>query len=116
VDDIVSAYLYLAAAFDHPYSIDHKFVDRKGLKVYGVSSGDALSVMQVVDTIMRVIGESNLRPIIEARASDETSEIRIDGSLFQTRVGWKPKVSFDMGIAETALWLKKYLQLRRKII
>jgi CDP-glucose 4,6-dehydratase len=116
IGDIVSAYLYLAASFNYPTSIDHKFVDRRGLKIYGVSSGDALSVMQVVGTIMRTIGKPNLRPIIEARASDETDEIRIDGSLFQKLVGWEPAISFDMGISETALWLGRYLQIRKEIV
>lgn len=113
--DIAKAYLMLAASFNYPLVKGEKKEDKRRYKVYGISSGHALSVMQVVGMITRVLDRPDLTPIIEDRAQDETSEIRIDGSLFQNLTGWQAEYPFEDGLKETANWLFYYLLKREEI-
>jgi len=68
-----------------------------------------LSVLEVVDRILRTMGRPELEPIIRNQASDEIARQYLDCSKARTRLGWSPAHSFESGLAETIAWYRQAL-------
>lgn len=79
-------------------------------------SGDAfnfgnetpLSVLSVVEAILRLMDREDLEPTILGQASHEIREQYLDCTRARERLGWAPRWSFDDAILETIPWYERW--------
>jgi CDP-glucose 4,6-dehydratase len=101
VEDAVDGYLCLA----------------EGLAKGSVSYGEAfnfglelrLQVIDLVEKILRLMGASDLRPIIQDAARTEIREQYLDSSKARYILGWFPRFGVDEGLHLTIDWYKDFL-------
>ena len=89
--------------FDHCAAID--LVLHKGLngEVYNVGGNNERSNLQVVKSIIQVLGKSEeLIEFVEDRLGHDR-RYAIDSNKLQ-QLGWKPTYTFESGIAQTVQW------------
>lgn len=100
VKDVSSAYLRLAEHLDHP-----------GVRgeAFNFSPQSAISVLELVAHIQRLMGCEHLRPDIRATARGEIHSQYLDAAKAQRVLGWQPRFSLDQGLAETIDWYRAYL-------
>lgn len=71
-----------------------------------------LSVLEVVDRILRTMGRPELEPVVRNEASDEIPRQYLDCSKARKRLGWAAAHSFESGLAETIAWYRTALAER----
>lgn len=98
VNDVAEAYIAVAEwIMGRGYS-------RPGT-AFNVTGKESISVLDLVKTIIRVMG-SKVGYTVLGEPNDQSDEA-LDDTAIQTRVGWRPKVSLEAGIAKTADWMAK---------
>jgi len=101
VEDAVDGYLSLA----------------EGLAQGSVGCGEAfnfglelqLTVIDLVERVLRMMGGANLRPIIQNKASAEIRVQYLDTSKARTRLGWLPRFGLEEGLRLTIDWYQDFL-------
>lgn len=92
VSDAVDAYLRLASALDRSDVVGSTFnFTREG----------PVSVLDVVDSILRLTGRENLKPHILGTPGGVVSRIHSSASKAEDVLGWRATVSLEAGLAET---------------
>jgi CDP-glucose 4,6-dehydratase len=99
-EDGARAYLSLAEAM-----VDGKFSG----EAFNFSYGLRLSVTQVVEAVLKVMGKSNLKPEIRNEASHEIPVQCLDSTKAKTLLKWKPHYGFDDGLRQTVQWYTERL-------
>ena len=69
-----------------------------------------MSVIQLVDNILQVMGKTDLEPKILNQASHEIREQYLDCTKARSLLDWKPVRSFEEGLGETIDWYRNWLQ------
>lgn len=100
VQDAVNAYLLLAEKFDEV-----------GLKGEAVNFGTAIpiTVIELVDRIIRVSGKPHLQPEILGIRGKEIQVQYLDSTKARTRLHWEPRVTLDEGLSRTFEWYTENL-------
>ena len=102
VDDVVDAYLLLA----------EKIEEIKG-EAFNIGSGEPVNMLDLVKTMLRVMGkEKDLPPIIKLKTKIEReidAQYLSSDKIFK-RFGWKAKFSLEKGLAETIEWYKNHFE------
>lgn len=101
VADAVDAYLCLAEALP-----SEKFNGQD----FNFGTETPMSVVDLVATILSVMGREDLQPIIKNEASHEIREQFLDCTKARTMLNWKPERSFEDGLNETIAWYTRWLQ------
>src|SRR5205807_6119512 len=78
-------------------------------EAFNFSLSVRLSVLNVVDQVLRLMGRLDLEPIIENRASAEFQEQYMDCSKARRILDWKPQYGMDEALRETIAWYAGYL-------
>ncbi|MEQ1573514.1 MAG: GDP-mannose 4,6-dehydratase [Vicinamibacterales bacterium] len=101
VRDAVGAYLTLAEQ-----------MTAKALsgEAFNFGNEQPVTVLEVVDTILRVMGKSSLKPVILNEASDEIPDQYLDCAKARRILDWKPDHSFEAGLLETIPWYRERLE------
>lgn len=90
--------------FDHCVAID--LILRKGRvgEVYNIGGHNERTNLEVVKTILKALNkpESLINYVTDRKGHD--LRYAIDPTKIETELGWKPKYTFDTGIAETIQW------------
>ena len=68
-----------------------------------------LSVIQVVDMILRLTDRGDLEPTILNEASAEIREQYLDCSKAKQLLGWEPRFALKDGLGETISWYERWL-------
>ncbi len=100
VQDAVGAYLRLAEVL-----------------MAGEIAGDAfnfghnrpVSVLEIVNELIAIVGRADLEPIILGTASHEIPNQYLDASKASTRLGWRPTYGLRDGLIETVAWYRDLL-------
>lgn len=100
VKDAVDAYLRLAERLP-----EEEF---KG-EDFNFGTETPLSVIELVDHILRVMGKTELVPEILNQASHEIREQFLDCTKARKMLNWEPKRTFDEGLKETIEWYSNWL-------
>ena len=98
VRDAVEAYLALAEA-----------LPREGLvgEAFNFSSGDPLTVLEVVDHILALCERTDLRPRILNQADHEIPKQTLDCSKAKAALGWAPHYPLEQALRETIDWYRR---------
>ena len=100
VQDIVLAYLRLAAAMD-----DSKIHGQ----AFNFSNEEPLSVTALVNRILALAGRTDLDPVILGEASNEIPRQYLDSGKARKLLGWTPGWTLDAALAETIEWYRAWL-------
>jgi CDP-glucose 4,6-dehydratase len=100
VDDVVDAYLTLGAAVDRPEVAGQAF---------NFSSGRPVQVVEIVRLVQRVMGRTDLEPVILDQVRAEIRDQFLDASKAARVLHWAPSFSLDEGLARTADWYRDFL-------
>lgn len=68
-----------------------------------------LSVLEVVDTVLRLMGRQDLEPIVLNQATHEIPRQYLDCNKARQLMQWRPKRSFEDGLLATIEWYTEWL-------
>jgi CDP-glucose 4,6-dehydratase len=100
VRDAVDAYLLLAEQLPG---------DGVTGQAFNFGPEQPLSVLQVVDRLLAIMGRPDLSPVVLNQASHEIREQFLDCTKAEQRLGWRPRHAFDDGLRETVEWYRRSL-------
>jgi CDP-glucose 4,6-dehydratase len=101
VRDAVRAYLLLAEKMDDPALHGHAF---------NFSAEQPMSVLQLLDRILRLAGRPDLEPIILGEAKAEIPEQYLSAGKARRMLDWSPGWTMDDALQETIAWYKTWLR------
>jgi len=99
VKDVINAYLALGAACDRN--------DVKG-QAFNFSLESQVQVIEIVQTIQRLMGRQELQPLILNKAIGEIRNQYLDASKARRILGWRPQYTLEQGLRETIAWYEQY--------
>jgi CDP-glucose 4,6-dehydratase len=100
VRDAVDAYLQLAERLP-----DEQFVGQ----AFNFGTETPMSVVELVDRILALMGKSELRPRILNQASHEIAKQYLDCSKARRLMDWRPSFTMDEGLTEAIEWYRERL-------
>jgi CDP-glucose 4,6-dehydratase len=100
VDDVVSAYLAMAAAL---------LEGREYGQAFNFGHGEPVAVLDLVNEIGRAMGCPHVNPIIESKAPNEIPAQWLDSSKARDRLDWQPAYQLPEGLARTVTWYRGLL-------
>ncbi len=98
VDDVVDAYLALAASLDDP---------PPGGVAYNFSDESPRTVLEVYAAVCQAAGTADVEPEVLGLASDEIPSQHLDASAARERLGWRPRVELGDGLRRTVDWYRE---------
>ena len=99
VDDAVNAYYLIMKALQK-----HK---NKKLLIYNVGSKYNLSVIQMVNLLLKLMNKKHLKPIIMNKSKQEINFQKLNDRKIKKDLGWKQKISLNNGLYKTIDWYKQ---------
>jgi CDP-glucose 4,6-dehydratase len=100
VCDAVDAYLQLAEKLSDERFLGHAF---------NFGTETPMSVLEIVNKILEIMGRKSLSPEILNEACHEIPEQYLDCSKVRQMLGWKPKYTLEEALENTIEWYKKRL-------
>jgi CDP-glucose 4,6-dehydratase len=100
VDDAVTGYLALGKALMAGHELGEAF---------NFGHGQPVTVLEIVGEIAKVLGRTDLAPIIKSDAPNEIPAQWLDASKAARRLGWTPSLTLAEGLRRTAEWYRTVL-------
>jgi len=101
VKDAALAYMHLAERMD-----DSKLHG----EVFNFSNELQISVLELTNKILKLMGRTDLKPIILNQAEHEIKHQYLSAQKARELLGWKPKYNLDDALKGTIEWYKKFLE------
>jgi CDP-glucose 4,6-dehydratase len=100
-------YLYVEDAA-RGYMILAEVADRLGIagETFNLSGEPPVSVLKVVETILRLAGRTDLAPRVLGESSPENLVISLSALKAQKMLGWCPEAGLEAGLARTVAWYR----------
>ena len=100
IEDAVDAYLLLAQCM----------AERPALhgEAFNISNEIQLTVLQVLEQLLRVMGREELRPRILNEPLKEIRHQFLKASKARELLGWQPRYSLEEGLQRTVAWYGRY--------
>jgi CDP-glucose 4,6-dehydratase len=101
VQDVVSAYLALAERCSD-----------EGVRgeAFNFSPESRVTVLEITETIQRLMGRTDLDPVILDQARAEIRDQYLDSTKAKSRLGWAAQHTLESGLADTILWYRRFLE------
>ena len=99
VEDVVSAYMSMAAAVQSD--------DVRG-QAFNFSPETQVTVIEIVRTIQKLMGRMDLEPEILNKVKMEIRDQYLDSGKARRLLGWTPQHSLEQGLAKTIDWYRNY--------
>lgn len=100
VRDAVLAYMLIA---------ENISVAGRGGVAYNFSSDAPVSVLEITERILRLMGRPDLRPVILGENRGEIKDQWLSARKARADLGWAPMFTLDEGLHETIEWYLNYL-------
>ncbi|UCE59453.1 MAG: GDP-mannose 4,6-dehydratase [Phycisphaerales bacterium] len=101
VKDAVEGYLLLAEKM----SADRSLIG----EAFNFSLEVRLTVLEVVEKVLKMMARTDLEPIIENVVSSEIREQYMTAQKARERLGWSPTYGMDGGLEETIKWYRDFM-------
>lgn len=101
VEDIVSAYLFLAEKMDT--------ADMHG-EAFNFSNEQPVNVKDLVNRILSLMNRQELAPIVLNEASNEIVNQYLSSEKARSLLGWAPRYTLDQGLQGTINWYTSYMK------
>jgi CDP-glucose 4,6-dehydratase len=99
VQSAVAGYLQLAERMPEDAVVGQAF---------NFGYGEPVSVLELVQTILALMGKAALSPVVLNQAEHEIEEQYLDSSKAQRVLGWRPSHSREEALRETIQWYERY--------
>lgn len=106
VEDAADAYLRLAERLATDDSLVGEAFN------FGLESRPTM--LDLVDTVLRMMGRADLRPVVQNIASAEIREQYLDAGKARARLGWAPRYGMEEGLRRTVDWYRDHLSHETK--
>ena len=105
-------FLYVEDAVDGYLCIAEALAKDSGLRgeAFNLSLGLRLTVLDVVESVLRQMGRSDLKPIILNEASAEIREQSMAADKAREILSWSPRYGMDEGLRRTIAWYRTFLE------
>jgi len=100
VEDVVGAYIALAQALDQP--------EIRG-EAFNFSSESHVSVLEIVNTIRRLMDREDLEPVILDEVRAEIRDQYLSSEKARELLGWEARYTLEEGLRETISWYREFL-------
>jgi CDP-glucose 4,6-dehydratase len=77
-------------------------------EAFNFSLGERLTVLDIVHMTLRIMGRTDLQPVIQNIASSEIREQYLDASKARKLLAWQPRYAMQQAIEETVNWYREY--------
>jgi len=67
-----------------------------------------VTVMEMTRAILRLMGRTDLQPIIRNEAKKEIKDQSLDSQKARNLLGWAPNYDLEQGLIETILWYREF--------
>ena len=101
VKDAVAAYLALAERLPH---------EEFDGEAFNFSTETPMSVIELVEAVLRVMGKTGLEPMVLNEANHEIPEQYLACGKAKAMLGWEPGYTLADGLKETVEWYTEYLR------
>lgn len=101
VKDAAECYLRLAERLAEDSSVSGE--------AFNFSLGLRLTVLDIVNMALKLMGRTDLPPIIQNTASSEIREQYLDATKARNQLGWMPKYGVEDALRETIAWYRSEL-------
>jgi CDP-glucose 4,6-dehydratase len=99
VEDVVAAYLLLAEKMDDPRIVGQAF---------NFSTDAPFTVIDLIDEMLNIAGRTDLKPIIENRATNEIENQHLCSEKARSLLGWQPRYGVVKGLEESFDWYRNF--------
>lgn len=106
VDDAAEAYLSLSDWLDRPASRDDT------QRAFNFSTGEALTVLEMVRRIAMAVGREDLEPRILNNTVGEIADQRLDCTRARAVLHWRPQHDLDAALLTTVRWYRNHFAAR----
>jgi CDP-glucose 4,6-dehydratase len=106
----VRDYFYVADAVDAYLRLAEKMPEAAFTgEDFNFGTETPLSVIELVERILKVMGKTHLEPEILNQACHEIREQYLDCTKARRMLDWQPRRSFEEGLQETIDWYRNWL-------
>jgi len=104
----VRDFLYVKDAAESYLTLGERLSEDKSIsgEAFNFSLEERLTVLEIVQMALRIMGRSDLNPIIQNIVTTEVREQYLDASKARERLGWRPKYRMEEAIRETVDWYR----------
>lgn len=104
-------YLYVGDVADLYMLLAEKIGKTKG-EIFNAGHNKPVSVLKMVQTVLKVSGRKDLKPVILGKGSlhGEIDRQWMDGGKVRRMLGWKPKTDLEQGLFKTFHWYRNRLK------
>ena len=108
-------YIYILNAVDGYLLLAEKMNDLNICgQAFNFSNETQMSVLQVVQTICRLMGKTDLQPEILNTAKGEIKHQYLSAQKARDVLHWKPKYTIEEGLTETIAWYQEFFKAKGK--
>jgi CDP-glucose 4,6-dehydratase len=100
IEDAAAAYVLLAERLREDPSLAGE--------AFNFSCEQPMTVIELVDRILALMGRADLRPRVLNEASNEIRAQYLAAGKARVRLGWKPRFTLDDGLARTIAWYRTF--------
>ncbi len=106
-------YFYVEDAADSYIILAENLIE-KGLQgnVFNFGTGNPISVLDIVNKIISISGNSSLKPIIKNTAKGEIKDQYLSCEKAAKTFNWKPAHSLEEGLKKSFKWYKKWFETK----
>lgn len=110
----VRDFLYVMDAAECYLTLGERLAEDASIsgEAFNFSLGLKLTVLDIVNTILKIMGRTDLEPVIQNTASSEIREQYLDATKARKRLGWSPKYGMEEALRETVAWYQAELGSR----
>lgn len=107
----VRDFLYVKDAADCYLKLGERLAEDSTIsgESFNFSLGLRLTVLDIVNMTLKIMGRTDLEPVIQNIASSEIREQYLDTTKARQRLGWSPKYGIEEALRETIAWYKSEL-------
>ena len=108
----VRDFLYVKDAAESYLTLGGRLAEDPSIagEAFNFSLGLRLTVLDIVNMTLKIMGRTDLEPVIQNIASSEIREQYLDAMKARQRLGWAPKYGMEEALRETIAWYKTELE------
>ena len=114
--EFVRDFLYVKDAAQSYLTLGERLAEDESIsgEAFNFSLGERLTVLEIVHMMLRIMGRSDLKPIIQNIVTTEVREQYLDATKARERLGWRPQYGMKEAISETVDWYREHFAEERR--